>query len=169
MNLHLQISSKNYGCLCSSQYDQQCVKWGTERFIECFIEEDHLCDLVVRVLGYRSGGPGSISGTTRFSGGGEREENSSGSRTGSTQPREYNWGATWYKSSGSCLENREYGWRDLSRWSRGTLYPHKLAITSPTSGGRLVGIVRSRTWSLVLVFHRRVCDKQFCLPNRKLN
>jgi hypothetical protein len=26
---------------------------------------DRLCGLVVRVLGYRSGGPGSISGTTR--------------------------------------------------------------------------------------------------------
>jgi hypothetical protein len=26
---------------------------------------DRLCDLVVRVLGYRSGGPGSIPGTTR--------------------------------------------------------------------------------------------------------
>jgi hypothetical protein len=31
---------------------------------------DRLCGLVVRVLGYRSGGPGSIPGTTRFSGGG---------------------------------------------------------------------------------------------------
>jgi uncharacterized membrane protein YgcG len=41
--------------------------------------------------GQRSGGPGSIPGTTRFSGGGS----SSGSGTGSTQPREYNWGATW--------------------------------------------------------------------------
>jgi hypothetical protein len=29
---------------------------------------DRLCGLVVRVLGYRSGGPGSIPGTTRFSG-----------------------------------------------------------------------------------------------------
>jgi hypothetical protein len=28
---------------------------------------DRLCDLVVRVNGYRSRGPGSISGTTRFS------------------------------------------------------------------------------------------------------
>jgi hypothetical protein len=28
---------------------------------------DRLCDLVVRVLGYRFGGPGSIPGTTRFS------------------------------------------------------------------------------------------------------
>jgi hypothetical protein len=36
----------------------------------------------VRVLGYRSGGPGSIPGTTR--------KKSSGSGTGSTQPREYN-------------------------------------------------------------------------------
>jgi hypothetical protein len=26
---------------------------------------DHLCGLVVRVLGYRSAGPGSIPGTTR--------------------------------------------------------------------------------------------------------
>jgi hypothetical protein len=31
-----------------------------------FIEKgDRLCGLVVRVLGYRSGGPGSIPGTTR--------------------------------------------------------------------------------------------------------
>ena len=32
---------------------------------------------------------------------------SSGSGTGSTQPREVNWGATWIKSSGSGLENRD--------------------------------------------------------------
>jgi hypothetical protein len=43
---------------------------------------DRLCGLVVRVLSYRSGGPGSIPGTTR--------KNSSGSGTGSTQPHEYN-------------------------------------------------------------------------------
>jgi hypothetical protein len=48
------------------------------------------------------------------------------------------------KSSGFGLENREYGSRDPSR-SRGTLYPHKLVLTSPTSGGRSVGIVRYRT------------------------
>jgi hypothetical protein len=55
----------------------------------------------------------------------------------------------------SSLENLDYGRRDLSRWPRGTLYPQKLAITSLTSGGRSVGIVRSRTqtteFSLVLV------------------
>jgi hypothetical protein len=33
------------------------------RFKAC--TEDRLCGLVVRVLGYRSGGPGSIPGTTR--------------------------------------------------------------------------------------------------------
>jgi hypothetical protein len=49
------------------------------------------------------------------------------------------------KSSGSGLEIREYGRRDSSRWPRGTLYPQKLALTSPTSGGRSVSIVRSRT------------------------
>jgi hypothetical protein len=44
----------------------------------------------------------------------------SGSGTGSTQPRECNWGATWKKSSGSFRENREYGRRDPSRRPRGT-------------------------------------------------
>jgi hypothetical protein len=34
--------------------------YGTQRFIT-----DRLCGLGVRVLGYRSGGPGSIPGTTR--------------------------------------------------------------------------------------------------------
>jgi hypothetical protein len=41
---------------------------------------DCLCGLVVRVLGYRSGGPGSIPGTTK--------KKSNGSETGFTQPRE---------------------------------------------------------------------------------
>jgi hypothetical protein len=43
------------------------------------------------------------------------------------------------KISGSGLEIREYCRRDPSRW------PPKLALTSPTSGGRLVDIVRSQT------------------------
>jgi hypothetical protein len=47
------------------------------------ITKNRLCGLVVRVLDYRYGGPGSIPGTTR-------KEISSGSGTGSTQPREYN-------------------------------------------------------------------------------
>jgi hypothetical protein len=55
------------------------------------------------------------------------------------------------KGSGSGLENREYGRRDSSRWPRGTLYPQKLARNSLTSGGRSVGIVRSRTQATELV------------------
>jgi hypothetical protein len=45
-----------------------------------FIPRDRLCGLVVRVVSYRSGGQGSIPGTTR--------KKSSGSGTGSTQPRD---------------------------------------------------------------------------------
>jgi hypothetical protein len=48
------------------------------------------------------------------------------------------------KSTDFDLENRDYGQRDPSRWPRDTLYPQKLALTSPTSGGRSVGIVLSR-------------------------
>jgi hypothetical protein len=43
------------------------------------------------------------------------------------------------KSSGSCLENGEYGLGDSSCWPCGILSPKKLALTSPTSGGRSVG------------------------------
>jgi hypothetical protein len=51
------------------------------------------------------------------------------------------------KSSGSGLEIREYCLRDPSRLPRGTVSPQKkkLALNSPTSSGRLVGIIRSRT------------------------
>jgi hypothetical protein len=45
------------------------------------------------------------------------------------------------KISRSVLEIRECGSRDPSR---GTLYHQKLVLTSPASGGRSVGIVRSR-------------------------
>jgi hypothetical protein len=42
------------------------------------------------------------------------------------------------KNSGSGLEIREYGRRDLSRWPRGILFPQKLALTLPICGGRSV-------------------------------
>jgi hypothetical protein len=42
-------------------------------------------------------------------------------------------------------ENRINGRGDPLRWLRNTLYPQKLVLTSPTSGGRSVGIVRLRT------------------------
>jgi hypothetical protein len=56
------------------------------------------------------------------------------------------------KSTGSGLENQEHGRRDPSRWPRGTLYPQTLALTSPTSSGRSVGVVRSRTQATELAF-----------------
>jgi hypothetical protein len=105
---------------------------------------DRLCGLVVRVLGYRSGGPGSIPGTTR--------KKSSASGTGSTQPREYNWGATWWKSSGSCIENREYGLGIHHADHVAPSIRKKFSIKSPTSGGRSVGIVRSRTQTMEFSF-----------------
>jgi hypothetical protein len=54
-------------------------------------------------------------------------------------------------SSGSGLENWEYGLGDPLRWPRDTLYPQKLTLTSPTSGGRSVGIVRLRTKTTDLI------------------
>ena len=72
---------------------------------------------------------------------------SSGSGTGSTQPREVNWGATWMKkSSGSRYRKQRLtavGTRCADHVT--PLYPQKLALTSPTCGGRSVGIVRVRT------------------------
>jgi hypothetical protein len=69
------------------------------------------------------------------------------------------------RSSGSGLEIGEYGRRDPSRWPHGNPYPQeKLAISSPTSGGRSVGIVPSRTqtmeFSLVYVL---VCNHVLAL------
>jgi hypothetical protein len=50
------------------------------------------------------------------------------------------------------VENREYSLRDRSIWPRDTLYPQKFALTSPKSGGRLVGIDCSRTLSTEFSF-----------------
>jgi hypothetical protein len=58
---------------------------------------------------------------------------SSGSGTGTTQPLSTIEELFGRKSSGFGLENREYGFRDPSRWPRGTLYTQKLTVTSPTS------------------------------------
>jgi hypothetical protein len=54
-------------------------------------------------------------------------------------------------SSGSGLENREYGRRDPLCWPRGILYRQNLALTWPARGGRSVGIVCSRTKATELV------------------
>jgi hypothetical protein len=63
------------------------IKWHTIKKSNIFLVVDRLCGLVVRVPGYRCRGPGFDSRAL--------QKKSSGSETGSTQPREYNWGATW--------------------------------------------------------------------------
>jgi hypothetical protein len=49
------------------------------------------------------------------------------------------------KISDFGLESREYGRSDPLRRPRCTLYPQTSALSSPTSGGRSVSIVRSGT------------------------
>jgi hypothetical protein len=56
---------------------------GNFNFAIMYLRFDGPCGQVVRVLGYRSKSPGSISGTTK-------KKINSGSGTGSTLPREYN-------------------------------------------------------------------------------
>jgi hypothetical protein len=46
------------------------------------------------------------------------------------------------KVAGPIYKNPEYGRSDPSRCPRGTIYPQKLTLTSPTSCGRSVGIIR---------------------------
>jgi hypothetical protein len=105
---------------------------------------DRLCGLVVRVPGYRSRGLGFDS-------------------------RHYHifWEVVGLKqgplslvstieellgrNTGSGLENREYGSGDVLRWPRDTLYLQKLGLTSPTCGGRSVGIVRLQTKAIEFV------------------
>jgi hypothetical protein len=76
MKVNLFLSSINeapsHGDSCGSEF--------TDLFLYQ-MEVDRLCGLVVRVLGYRSGSPGSIPG---------HYKKSSGSDAGFTQPREYN-------------------------------------------------------------------------------
>jgi hypothetical protein len=67
------------------------------------------------------------------------------------------------KSSGSGLESREYGRRGPPRCPCGILYPQKLALTSPTSGGRSVGIVRSRTHATEIFYYYYAT---FCIEKR---
>jgi hypothetical protein len=72
---------------------------------------------------------------------------SSGSGTGSTQPREVSWGATSIKRI-SCSRSRKQRLTVVGICCADhvtPLYPQKLALTSPIGGGRSFGIVRSRT------------------------
>jgi hypothetical protein len=92
--------------------------------------QDRLCGLVIRISGYRSRGPGFDP----------RSYQIFWERGPLSLVRTIEELLEW-KSSGSGLENRG----NSLRWPRNILYSQRLALTSPTSGGRSVGIVRLRT------------------------
>jgi hypothetical protein len=60
----------------------------TKLFPYDYVTTDRLYGLVVKVLGYRSRGPGSIPGTTR-------KKNVVGLERGALSLVSTNWGATW--------------------------------------------------------------------------
>jgi hypothetical protein len=101
--------------------NSKCILWRIDR----------LCGQVVGVPGCISRGPGSIPGAISLP-----------SIIEDLLDR---------KSSSYGPESRDYGGRDTSRWPYGTLYQQKLALTSPTSSGRSVGIVSSQTQATYLV------------------
>ena len=97
---------------------------------------DRLCGLVVRVSGYRYRGPGFdprryqifwvVVGLER----------------GPLSLVRSNWGATWIKNSGFRFRKQRLtavGTRCANHVT--PLYPQKLALTSPTGGGRFVGMI----------------------------
>jgi hypothetical protein len=103
---------------------------------------DRLCGLVVSVHGYRSRCPGFDSRCYQIL------WEVLGLEGGPLSFVRIIEELLEWKSSGSGLENRINGRRNPLSWPRDTLYQQKLVLTSPTSGGRLVGIIRLRTKSL---------------------
>jgi hypothetical protein len=101
---------------------------------------DRLCGLVVRVPDYRSRGPGLDSRRCQiFWDVGDLER-------GPFSLVRISEELLQCKSSGSGSRKIKINGRgDPLRWPRNTLYLQKLALTSPTSGGRSVGIVCLRT------------------------
>jgi hypothetical protein len=87
---------------------------------------------LVGVPGCRSRGPGFDS-------------RSSGSGTGPISFLGTTEEVLGRTSSGLGLQDRDYGRRDPLCRPQNILYTQKLAVTSPTSGDRSVGIVRSQT------------------------
>jgi hypothetical protein len=95
---------------------------------------DRLCGLVVRVSGYRSGGPGFVSRRFQIFWEAAGLERGSLSLVRTTEELlEGKVSAPVYKT-----EINDRG--NPLRWPRNTLYPQKFARTSPTSGGGSVGI-----------------------------
>jgi hypothetical protein len=118
-------------CVCFTFHTRQISKYDLMGYK---VIRDSLCGLVVRVLGYRYGDPVSISGTTRKKIVGlERGPLSLVCTTEKLLGRKL-------AASVKKIENTAEGIRHA-----GHVVPSirkKFAITSPTSGGRSVGVVR---------------------------
>jgi hypothetical protein len=128
-------------------------RWNYFRGLNCFrydfcyivlenlyiIASDLRCDIVVRVPGYRSRGPGFDSGRYQIFWEVVSLERGPLSFVSTIEE------LLGRKSRGSGLENREYWRGDPLRWPHNSLCSQKLALTSPTSGDYSVGIVPSRT------------------------
>jgi hypothetical protein len=96
---------------------------------------------------------------------------SNGSGTGSAQPREYNWGATWKKKERlRSRKTRLWSWGVRCADYTTHLYPQKLALTLPRSGGLSVGIVRSPTRATELLVYVTYMKSVYCqcLPSVRL-
>jgi hypothetical protein len=122
-------------CVCSSV---DVSIWLDER-------KDRLCNLVVRVFCCRSRGPWIGSPHYQIFWevvGLERGPLSLVSTIEELLGR---------KSSCPGLENGYYVLGDPFCWPRNTLYPQTLELTSPTSGGRSVCIVRARTKAMEFI------------------
>jgi hypothetical protein len=113
-----------------------------------WICSEHLCGLVVRVPGYRSRGPGFNSWRYHIF------WEVVGLQQGPQSLVSTIEGLLGRNNSGSGLENRECSRGDLLRWLRNTLYPQKLTLTSPKSGG----IVCSWTKAMEFVCFVWICS-----------
>jgi hypothetical protein len=107
---------------------------------------DRLCGLVVRALGYRSRGPGFDSRRYQIF------SELLGLQRGSLSLVSIIEELLGRRCSGSGLKIRKYGHRDPSRWPRGTFYPQKLALTSPTNGGLSQTQATEFNFSLILTY-----------------
>jgi hypothetical protein len=109
------------------------------KIIVLYILIDRLCRLVVRVPGYRIRGPGFDSRRYQFFWEVVGLERSPLSLVRIIEE------LLGRKAAAPVQKTEINGHGDPLRWPRDTLYPLKLALNSPTSGGRSVGIVRWRT------------------------
>jgi hypothetical protein len=112
-----------------------------------------LCGLVVRVPGYRSRGPWFDSRRYQIF------WEVVGLERGPLSFVRIIEELLEWKSSGSGQQNRINDRGDPLLWPRDTLYPQKLDLTSPTSDGRSVGIVRLRTkgHGVLVLVHSSTC------------